>query len=208
LVDALILRAGKENLVTRQAHLTRTTTETDIRLGLDLDEALTVQIQTGLPLFDHFLRAFAQHSGFGLSVEATGDLNVDPHHLVEDVGIVLGDAVAQALGDRRGIQRFGQRFLPMDEALVLVVLDISGRGQLFWSGPFPDRAVNQIASEVWPEFFKGFAQHGGVTLHLTCHAGQNAHHVYEATFKGFGRALAEATRLTGKQEIPSTKGAL
>ncbi|MCL5065113.1 MAG: imidazoleglycerol-phosphate dehydratase HisB [Firmicutes bacterium] len=193
----------------RSHRVKRTTRETDITLTLDLDGPLAdPQINTGLPLFDHFLSAFAQHSGYGMDLKATGDLAVDPHHLIEDVGIVLGDALQVALGDRRGIQRFGQRYLPMDEALVLVVLDISGRGQLFWSGPFPDRSINNVASEVWPEFFKGLAQHGGLTLHLICQFGTNAHHVYEAAFKGLGRALAEATHSTGSDDIPSTKGSL
>ncbi len=189
--------------------LRRTTAETDISLTLDIDGPLMEQrISTGLPLFDHFLSAMIQHSGYGIDLEARGDLTVDPHHLVEDVGICFGDALRAALADLKGIHRYGQRYLPMDEALVLVALDISGRGQLFWSGPFPDRSINNVASEVWPEFFKGLAQHGQLTLHVICHSGQNAHHVIEACFKGLGRALAEATAKTSSAAIPSTKGLL
>lgn len=191
----------------RVKSIQRKTKETDIALTLDIDGRLTEEnIVTGLPLFDHFLSALVQHSGYGLELKAEGDLLVDPHHLVEDVGICLGDALNAALGDRGGIQRFGQRYLPMDEALVLVALDISGRGQLFWSGPFPDRAINNVASEVWPEFFKALAQHAQITLHVVCHRGENAHHVMEACFKGLGRALKEATTLTTTLAAPSTKG--
>lgn len=192
----------------RTANVVRTTRETDIQLALRLDAPGDASaIETDLPLFTHFLSAFAQHGRFGLTVAAHGDVVVDPHHLVEDVGIVLGDALRQALGEARGIQRFGQRLLPMDEALVLVALDLSGRGQLFWRGPFPDRAINGVQAEVWPEFFKGFAQHGGVTLHVVAEAGENAHHMIEAAFKGLGRALWEATRVEGTA-VPSTKGRL
>ncbi len=193
--------------MSRVKSIKRTTKETDIALTLDIDGHLAQEsIVTGLPLFDHFLGALAQHSGYGLELKAEGDLLVDPHHLVEDVGICLGDALSAALGDRSGIQRFGQRYLPMDEALVLVALDISGRGQLFWSGPFPDRAINNVSSEVWPEFFKALAQHAQMTLHVVCHTGENAHHVMEACFKGLGRSLKEATMLTNHLAVPSTKG--
>ncbi len=193
----------------RTASLHRTTNETDIRLELDLDGGSTDSlIETGLPLFDHFLTALARHSGYGVRLGARGDLAVDPHHLVEDVGIVFGDALTRALGDAKGIHRYGQRYLPMDEALVLVVVDISGRGQCFWTGAFPDRPINGVASEVWPEFFKGFAGHARTTVHVVCQAGTNAHHVIEAAFKGLGQALAEATRITGEATVPSTKGVL
>ena len=196
--------------MSRTASVQRTTRETDISLDIDLDSAFSENsLATGVPLFDHFLSAFQQHSQYGIRLKARGDLAVDPHHLIEDVGICLGDAVRQALGNRGGIHRYGQRYLPMDEALVLAVVDISGRGQLFWSGAFPERPVNNLSSELWPEFFKGFAQHAEVTLHLICHAGLNAHHVYEAAFKGFGRALAEATMVVDPElRVPSTKGML
>ncbi len=193
----------------RTASVHRITEETNIDLELDLDHRLdTSRVETDLPLFNHFLTALVRHSGYGMRLSAQGDLAVDPHHLVEDVGIVFGDALNRALGDAKGIHRYGQRYLPMDEALVLVVVDISGRGQLFWQGAFPDRPINGVASEVWPEFFKGFAQHGRTTVHVVCQAGTNAHHVIEASFKGLGRALAEATRITGEATVPSTKGLL
>lgn len=192
----------------RTANVVRTTRETDIELALNLDPSeASHTIETDLPLLTHFLSAFAQHGGFGLTLRARGDVAVDPHHLVEDVGIALGQALRRALGEARGIHRFGQRLLPMDEALVLVALDLSGRGQLFWRGPFPDRPINGVASEVWPEFFKGLAQHGGVTLHVVAESGENAHHMIEAAFKGLGRALREATRIEGAG-VPSTKGVL
>ncbi|MDA8205292.1 MAG: imidazoleglycerol-phosphate dehydratase HisB [Thermaerobacter sp.] len=193
--------------MTRAARVERKTRETAILLHINLDQAAEPRIETNLPLFTHFFTAFATHSGFAVELQAHGDVEVDAHHLVEDVGIVLGQAVKQALGDKRGIFRFGQRLLPMDDALVLCALDISGRGQCFWSPGFPDRAIGSTPAEVWPEFFHGFARTAGVTLHMRYLAGDNAHHIYEASFKGFGRALAEAVRLVG-EALPSTKGLL
>lgn len=192
----------------RNADITRHTRETQIHCKLCLDEPAHAVITTNHPLFTHFLTALAQHSGFRLELSAEGDVEVDPHHLIEDVGIVLGQALDQALADRSGITRYGQRWLPMDEALVLTVVDFSGRGQLYWHGPFPDRPVNGVAPEVWPEFFNGLARHAKATLHVRCVAGVNAHHVYEAAFKGLGRALAEAASLTASPSVPSTKGTL
>ena len=192
----------------RTAAITRVTKETRVTAELNLDRAGTPAIATNLPLFTHFLTAWAVHGRFGLVVDASGDVDVDPHHLVEDVGIVLGQCVDQALGDRVGIQRFGQRYLPMDEALVLCALDISGRGRLFWAGPFPDRAVNGVAAEVWSEFFHAFAANSRITVHLRCEAGINAHHVYEAAFKALGRALHEAVQASAETGVPSTKGVI
>lgn len=191
----------------RTATVERSTQETSIQLAIDLDRRQEPRIATNLPLLSHFLSALAVHSGFGLQVSATGDVEVDAHHLVEDVGIVLGQAVQEALGERRGISRFGQRLLPMDEALVLCAVDLSGRGQCYWSSEFPDQAIGTVGSEVWPEFFHGFARRSGTTLHLRYVAGQNAHHVYEACFKALGVALAEAVRVRG-ENLPSTKGVL
>lgn len=195
-------------MIPRVATVDRTTQETRVRVEWDLDGPPIRAITTNLPLFSHFLSAMAQHSGCGITIEASGDVEVDPHHLIEDVGITLGQGIHQALGNRQGIVRYGQRWLPMDEALVLVVVDFSGRGQLYWHGPFPDRAVGGVSAEVWPEFFNGFARHAGATLHIRCETGINAHHIYEACFKGLGRALGEAVALTGSDAIPSTKGAL
>lgn len=191
----------------RQARIQRKTRETTIDLALNLDRSGEPAIETNLPILSHFVSAFALHSGLFLTVSAQGDVEVDAHHLVEDMGIVLGEGIREALGDRRGIARFGQRLLPMDDALVLCAIDLSGRGQCFWSGAFPDCAIGSVGSEVWPEFFNGFARSAGATLHMRWVDGTNAHHVYEACFKGFGRALAEAVRETGRV-LPSTKGVL
>ena len=192
----------------RQARIERSTRETAIALTLDLDSPDEPRIDTNLPLLSHFLSAMALHSGFAVEISAHGDVDVDAHHLVEDVGIVWGEAIREALGDCRSIARFGQRLLPMDDALVLCAVDISGRGQCYWTGAFPDRAIGTIGAEVWPEFFHGFARAAAVTLHMRYLHGDNAHHVYEACFKGFGRALAEAVRQTGRDLLPSTKGVL
>lgn len=192
----------------RKAEVDRITAETSIRLALDLDGPPAQTIHTNLPLFSHYFSALAKNTGWRIDLEAEGDVEVDPHHLVEDVGIALGHAVDQALGDRSGIGRYGQRWLPMDEALVLVVLDFSGRGQLYWQGAFPDRPVGGVSAEVWPEFFNGFARWANATLHVRCEAGVNAHHIYEAAFKGLGRALDEAVAKSGRAGIPSTKGTL
>jgi imidazoleglycerol-phosphate dehydratase len=192
----------------REASVSRKTIETTVMVKVELDSLRqSPVIDTNLPLFNHFLTAFTWHSGLNWTIKATGDIEVDPHHLIEDVGIVMGQALDQALGSRTGIARYGQRYLPMDEALVLCVLDFSGRGQLYWQGAFPDRPINGIQSEVWLEFFNGLARHGRVTIHLRYIAGINAHHVYEALFKACGRAIGEAASLID-DTMPSTKGAL
>lgn len=191
----------------REAFVERTTRETTIRMTLDLDARGPVSVNTNLPLLTHFVSALATHGQFALTLEATGDVEVDAHHLVEDTGIALGSAMNRALGERQGIARFGQRLLPMDEALVLCALDFSGRGQCYWSPGFPDRAIGLVSSEVWPEFFNGFARTAGATVHMRRVTGDNAHHVYEACFKALGRSIAEAVALVGG-DIPSTKGVL
>lgn len=193
--------------MSRHALVERVTQETRVRVEVDLDQPRAPEVVTEVPLFTHFLQALGHHGRFALSVEAAGDVAVDPHHLIEDVGIALGAAVRQALGNGAGIRRYGQRWLPMDEALVLVVVDISGRGQCYWDPAFPNRPVGGVAAEVWPEFFRGFARSGGITLHLRLSAGENAHHIYEAAFKGLGQALAEAVAVVGTT-VPSTKGVL
>ncbi len=191
----------------RTAKINRVTKETSVDLSLNLDCPSKTAIETNIPLLTHFISALALHGRIGMTLSATGDVDVDAHHLVEDVGITLGMALNQALGDNRGIARFGQRLLPMDDALVLCALDISGRGQCYWWGAFPTHAIGTIGAEVWPEFFHGLARSAGVTLHMRHLAGTNAHHVYEASFKGLGQALKEAVRKTG-DELPSTKGML
>ncbi len=193
----------------RTATLTRTTRETDITIGLDLDGTGTTTVATGVPFFDHMLEAFGRHALLDLNVRATGDLAVDAHHTVEDVGIVLGSAVAQALGDRAGIRRFGSAVVPMDEALVLAAIDISGRGQLHYAVETPIEVIGTFDTTLAKEFLIAFASNAGITLHVMAFAGENAHHIIEAAFKAVARALAEAVsldpRVTG---VPSTKGSL
>ncbi|MCL4494726.1 MAG: imidazoleglycerol-phosphate dehydratase HisB [Firmicutes bacterium] len=192
----------------RQHEIHRKTHETEIRTALNLDVPEPVAVYTQLPLFTHFLAALAKHSHLSWQISGQGDIEVDPHHLIEDTGIVMGQALRGALADMRGIHRFGQRLLPMDDALILCALDISGRGQLYWSGSFPDRPINGVNAEVWPEFFRAFASHAGITLHLVCQAGENAHHTYEAAFKALGQALYEAVQVGPSTDVPSTKGVL
>ncbi|AUW93282.1 MAG: imidazoleglycerol-phosphate dehydratase HisB [Sulfobacillus thermosulfidooxidans] len=192
----------------RESQKHRKTFETDVVVAVNLDTDRPLEISTNLPLFTHFLTAMGKHGHTRWQIQATGDIEVDPHHLVEDVGIVMGQVLREAVGDGHGIYRYGQRYVPMDDALVLCALDISGRGQLYLSGDFPDRMVNGVNAEVWPEFFRAFAAHSGITLHLVCQAGHNAHHVYEATFKALGQALWEAVRINPEWGIPSTKGVL
>lgn len=194
----------------RTAELRRTTNETDIELSLCLDGAGRVDVDTGIGFFDHMLTSFGQHGLFDLTIRAKGDLEVDGHHTVEDVGIVLGQAFAGALGDKRGIGRFGSLALPMDEALVLAACDVSGRGQLHWDVVVPPVMLGSFDASLAKEFFIAFASNAGVTLHLRQLAGENAHHIIEASFKATARALRVAVepdaRLNGA--LPSTKGAL
>lgn len=194
----------------RYAHLRRTTRETDVTLSLSLDGKGQVRASTGVPFLDHMLEAFGRHGRFDLAVEAVGDLEVDAHHSVEDVGIVLGRVFSQALGERRGIRRFGSVALPMDEALVLVAVDLSGRGQLHYAMDLPWGYVGCFDTSLAKEFFAAFASNCGATLHIRSLAGENAHHLIEAAFKGVGRALSEATSFDERMidQLPSTKGRL
>lgn len=196
--------------MTRTASIARATSETDIRLTLALDGTGKAEVATGVGFFDHMLTALARHSLMDLTVAAKGDLHIDDHHTVEDVGIVLGQALRQALGDKRGIRRFGQCLLPMDEALAEAAIDISGRPFLAWSVPFQRPKIGGFDTELVEEFFRAFAFNSGITLHVTLKAGSNAHHVAEACFKAVARALRMAVepdpRMAG--EIPSTKGSL
>ena len=196
--------------MTRIASITRTTKETDIALTLNLDGAGKTDIQTGIGFFDHMLEAFGRHGLFDLTVWAKGDLHVDGHHTVEDAGIVLGQAFAQALGDKRGIARFGSIALPMDEALVLAAVDISGRGALHWDVQVPYAMVGDFDATLAKEFFIAFATNAGVTLHVREMAGENVHHVLEACFKAVARALRAAVAFDPREKdaLPSTKGAL
>ena len=192
----------------RTAELTRKTAETDITLSLNLDGTGKYEIHTGVGFFDHMLTAFARHGSFDLTVTCTGDTWVDDHHSVEDVGICLGDAFARALGDLRGVTRYGHCVLPMDEALVLSAVDLSGRGMLCWEVPLPTAKVGTFDTELAKEFWLAFVRRANLTLHIRELAGENSHHILEGVFKSAARTLRQAVALTGSDEIPSTKGNL
>jgi imidazoleglycerol-phosphate dehydratase len=193
----------------RVADIQRTTRETDIHLHLNLDGSGRWQVITGVPFFDHMLSHVAVHGLLDLEIACTGDVEVDGHHTVEDVGIVLGQALARAIGDKAGITRYGSQTMPMDEALALVALDFSGRSLLVCDLPLPAQKVGEFDTELVSEFLRALAHNAGITLHVRLLHGENTHHIIEAVFKGLGRALGQAVardpRRTG---VPSTKGAL
>lgn len=195
---------GETNV--RQSTQCRETKETQIALYLNLDGGER-KIETGIGFFDHMLNSFAVHGGFGLILKCTGDLHVDGHHTVEDVGIVLGKAAANILGDRSGIARFGTAYVPMDEALGFCTLDISGRPYLVYDAPMPQPMCGDYDTCLTVEFMRAFAMNAGITLHLKSMYGDNAHHITEALFKALARALREAVRETGG-EVLSAKGVL
>ncbi|MDM8289329.1 imidazoleglycerol-phosphate dehydratase HisB [Slackia piriformis] len=198
-----------ERIVERRAEATRDTKETQITVVMDLDGAGTAHIDTPVPFFNHMLDAFTRHSLLDMRVEAEGDVDVDDHHTVEDIGIVMGSVLREALGMKAGIGRFGQALVPMDEALVLCALDISGRGQAFFEVPFQTQTIGGFDTQLVKEFFLAFARAAGITLHLRLVAGENSHHVAEACFKACGRALRQAVELDSRVTgIPSTKGSL
>jgi imidazoleglycerol-phosphate dehydratase len=194
----------------RTASLARKTLETDISLTLSLDGSGRADIATGIGFLDHMLTALTRHALFDLTLRASGDLHIDFHHTTEDVGIVLGQAVAQALGDKRGIARFGQALVPMDEALAEVAVDLSGRPFLAWDVAFAQPKIGEMDTELFEEFFRALAFNALITLHVTRRAGQNAHHVAEACFKATARALRAAIAMDPRvgDAVPSTKGAL
>ncbi len=194
----------------RTVSLSRTTSETDIALTLDLDGSGRSEIDTGIGFLDHMLTALARHGLFDLAVRAKGDLHIDFHHTTEDVGIVLGQAFFQALGDKRGIRRFGHAIVPMDEALAEAAIDLSGRAFLAWDVVFARDKIGTMDTELFEEFFRALAFNGLFTLHVTRKAGSNAHHVAEASFKAVARALRMAVEPDPRTAgiIPSTKGAL
>ncbi len=194
----------------RKATVKRDTLETQIVVSIDLDGSGASKLDTGVPFLDHMLDQVARHGLIDLDIRARGDLEIDAHHTVEDVGITLGQAIARALGDKKGISRYGHAYVPLDEALSRVVIDFSGRPGLENRVEFPRERVGEFDLELVHEFFQGFVNHAQVTLHLDCLQGRNAHHIAETVFKAFGRALRMAMtqdpRLGG--QLPSTKGAL
>jgi imidazoleglycerol-phosphate dehydratase len=194
--------------MTRSASMSRNTSETTIQLDLNLDGTGQYSIETGVGFFDHMLSHIAKHGNLDLNLKATGDLHVDEHHLVEDVGICLGKTILEAVGDKRGIERFGFSFVTMDEALARTIIDLSGRSYLVFHAEFSREAINGFSLELVKEFFQAIANEGRMNLHIALLYGGNAHHQAEAIFKSFGRALRAAVRTTGSDSIPSTKGVL
>ena len=194
----------------RTAKLNRRTAETEIALTLDLDGVGTSQVDTGCGFLDHMLTLFARHGRFDLQVSCKGDTYVDDHHTVEDIGICLGDAFAQTLGEKRGIRRYGSTILPMDEALILTAVDISGRGMLCYEMDIPTEKVGTFDTELTEEFLLAFTRRSGMTLHVRQLAGTNSHHIIEGVFKSLARTLREAVSIDPDfaDEIPSTKGVL
>ena len=194
----------------RQAEISRKTNETDIKLKLNLDGNGVSKIDTGCGFLNHMLELFARHSRYDLEVYCKGDTQVDYHHTAEDIAIVLGKAFNEALGDKKGIYRYGDIILPMDEALILCAVDVSGRGESYYDLKIPAYKVGDFDTELVEEFLRGFARDAGVTLHTKQMAGVNSHHIIEGAFKALGRALAKATAINEryKNEVPSTKGVL
>ena len=194
----------------RIATVTRTTKETDITVTIDLDGTGKTDIDTGVPFFDHMLDAFGRHGLFDLTVHAKGDIEIDAHHTVEDTGIVLGQAIDQALGDKRGIVRYGSIALPMDETLILTAVDLSGRAHLQFRADFPTEKIGTFDTELIKEFWLAFVRSAACTLHIKMLDGENSHHIAEGIFKSAARSLKTAVGINAAapDEIPSTKGAL
>jgi len=196
--------------LSRQARVERKTKETDIVLQLNIDGTGASKIQTGIPFFGHMLEAFSKHGLMDLTVDASGDLEVDLHHTVEDVGIVLGKALREALGDRTGIVRYGTASIPMDETLVSAAVDISGRPFIVFNVPLRRTRISNMDLDLFEDFFRAFAFNAELNLHVNMHYGDNLHHIAEAVFKSVARAVAQATRLDPRIAgvVPSTKGSL
>jgi imidazoleglycerol-phosphate dehydratase len=194
----------------RSARVTRKTSETEISLEINLDGTGKHSIDTPIPFLSHMLDQLARHGGFDLTVEAQGDVEIDGHHTTEDIGIVLGEAVNEALGDRRGIQRYGAATLPMDEALVTVAMDLSGRPFFVWRVPMPKAKIGDWDTELAEVFFEAFARTSKTNLHVRLLEGENLHHIVEISFKAFSRALRDAVAIDPRKAgaIPSTKGSL
>ncbi|MDH7601609.1 MAG: imidazoleglycerol-phosphate dehydratase HisB [Armatimonadota bacterium] len=195
--------------MSRNAKLERKTKETQVCVFIEIDGQGESKVETGIGFFDHMLTHLAKHSLCNLQITCSGDLHVDAHHTVEDVGIVLGQALSQALGDKAGIRRYGSAVIPMDEALVMTALDISGRGSMYYDVPLKKERIGSFDCELAEEFFKALATNAGINVHIRKLAGTNAHHIVEAAFKSFARALREAAALDETVHgIPSTKGVL
>jgi imidazoleglycerol-phosphate dehydratase len=194
----------------REAEVSRDTLETRIKVSLNLDGQGKSAFDTGLPFLEHMLDQVARHGLFDLDVRAKGDLHIDAHHTVEDIGITLGQAMAQALSDKRGIRRYGHAYVPLDEALSRVVIDFSGRPGLEYHAAYPRARVGEFDIDLLHEFFQGFANHAQVTLHIDCLRGDNSHHIAETIFKAFGRAMRMALEIDPAlgDILPSTKGSL
>jgi imidazoleglycerol-phosphate dehydratase len=194
----------------RTASLTRTTSETDISLTLSLDGSGRAEIATGIGFLDHMLEQFARHSLIDLTLRAEGDLHIDFHHTTEDSGYVVGEAVSKALGDRRGIARWGDALIPMDETLTRVALDASNRPYLIWKVVFTKPKLGEMDTELFKEWFQAFAQSAGVTLHVETLYGENNHHIVESCYKGLARSLRQAVAIDPRRadQVPSTKGVL
>lgn len=196
-------------MTARTSHISRQTNETLIEIELNLDGTGRCSLETGIPFLEHMLEQIARHGIIDIDISAKGDLHVDDHHTVEDIGITLGQAVARAIGDKKGICRYGHAYVPLDEALSRVVLDFSGRPLLTSNVEYPDRMIGKFSVSLVHEFFQGFCNHAMITMHMDCLRGNNAHHIVETLFKAFGRALRIAVahdhRIT---DVPSTKGVL
>lgn len=194
----------------RKAEIKRQTGETRIELKLSIDGSGKYNISTGCGFLDHMLELFVRHSRIDMELSCQGDTHVDYHHTAEDIAIVLGGAIGEALGEKRGVKRYGSIILPMDEALVLAAVDISGRGMLVWDLPVPSQKIGDFDSELLKEFFIALARNSGITIHIKKISGENSHHIAEAAFKAAARAMAEAMSIDEKYsgEIPSTKGTL
>lgn len=196
-------------MTNRTAKITRTTKETKISVKVNLDGAGSAKLDTGVPFLEHMLEQVARHGVMDLEVAARGDLHVDDHHTVEDIGITLGQAVGEAMGDKKGVRRYGQAYVPLDEALSRVVVDFSGRPLLTLNARFPDAMIGRFATGLIHEFFQGFCNHALVTLHIDNLRGANSHHIAETIFKAFGRAVRMAAEADPRMiGIPSTKGRL
>ena len=194
----------------RRAKITRRTKETTITASIDLDGTGAYEVATGVGFLDHMIEQLARHSLIDITLKADGDLHIDQHHTTEDSGIVLGQAVAKALGDKKGIARYGSAYLPMDETLTRVALDVSGRPFLVWRVKFARSKIGEMDTELFREWFQAFAQHAGLTLHVETLYGENSHHIAETCYKALARALRQAISLDERQQgrVPSTKGQL